>query len=576
MLRPATLKLWHWIVAITAIALYSVLSLHLTGTLAPWTKLGDDLGLVRTAPTPALAALRNNLSQLASRTNVAPAYAEDLAATTAFYGAHSGPLLWVTESGFSERGNIVITEIRKADDWGLRARDFALPQLPAGTISPAAAAAAAAELELTFAVLKYARYARGGRFSDPSSISKLLDYTPPVRQPKDVLADIAATDAPDAYLRSLHPQHEQFQALRRVLLKLRGRGAVDGKLAYGEKLRMALPQLVNSETPGSDATASVDPGRESEDRTVRLARILINMERWRWLPADLGEFYVWNNVPEFLTRVVKKGEIIHTDRVVAGQPDWATPAFSADMKMIVFNPSWGVPDGIKRKELLPLLRNSSRGDLVSLFTGAQSSRAVLEQQKLQAFYQGRQIDPNQVDWSIANIGAYEFRQPPGPTNVLGAIKFMFPNKHDVYMHDTPERDLFARSFRGLSHGCMRVADPRRLAAVLLAQDKGWSEQQVESLLSGGTREVELTTRIPVHVTYFTATVDHQGNLRTFGDLYGLDTRMGASLFGGKVPFVTPRYDDEIMAMRARPRQADPSRTSTGSTLAEVISNIFSP
>jgi murein L,D-transpeptidase YcbB/YkuD len=238
------------------------------------------------------------------------------------------------------------------------------------------------------------------------------------------------------------------------------------------------------------------------------------------------------------------------------------------MKVIVFNPSWGVPDGIKRKELLPLLRNSSRGDLVSLFTGAQSSRAVLEQQKLQTFYQGRQIDPNQVDWNIANIGAYEFRQPPGPTNVLGAIKFMFPNKHDVYMHDTPERDLFARTFRGLSHGCMRVADPRRLATVLLAQDKGWSEQQVESQLSGGTREVELTTRIPVHMTYFTATVDRQGNLHTFGDLYGLDARMGASLFGGKVAFVTPRYDDELRAMRARAGQS--------LTLADVISNIFSP
>ena len=571
MLRPASLRLWHWIVAVTAIALFSGLALYLTGTVAPWAKRDASRarteGAARSAPTPMLAALRKNLSQLAGRTNAAPVDAEDLAAATAFYDAHSGPLLWVTESRISERGNLVIAEIRKADDWGLRARDFTLPQLPAGAVSPAAAAAA--ELEVTFAVLKYARYARGGRFSDPSSISKLLDYTPPVRRPKDVLTDIAATDAPDAYLRSLHPQHEQFQALRRVLLKLRGRGAVDGKLAYGEKLRVALPQLVHSEAPESEATASVEPGRESEDRTVRLARILINMERWRWLPADLGEFYVWNNVPEFLTRVVKKGETIHTDRVVAGQPDWATPAFSADMKMIVFNPSWGVPDGIKRKELLPLLRNSSRGDLVSLFTGAQSSRAVLEQQKLQAFYQGRQIDPNQVDWNIANIGAYEFRQPPGPTNVLGAIKFMFPNKHDVYMHDTPERDLFARSFRGLSHGCMRVADPRRLAAVLLAQDKGWSEQQVEGQLNGGTREVELTTRIPVHMTYFTATVDHQGNLRTFGDLYGLDTRMGASLFGGKVPLVTPRYDDELRAVRARAGQS-------GLTLADVISNMFSP
>jgi murein L,D-transpeptidase YcbB/YkuD len=544
--------------------------LHLTGTLAPWARRDARLardGVPRTPPSPALAAVRKNLSQLANQTNVAPAYAEDLAAATAFYDAHSGPL-WVAESGILQRGTLVVSEIRKADDWGLRARDFALPQLPAGTISPEAAAAA--EIGLTLAVLKYARFARGGRFGDPSSISKLLDYTPPVRRPKDVLADIAASNAPDAYLRSLHPHHEQFEGLRRLLLRLRGRGAGEGKFAFGEKLQTALPQLVRSKSPGSDATSSVEAGRES-DATV-LGRILVNMERWRWLPAELGDFYVWNNVPEFLTRVVKKGETIHSDRIVAGEPDWATPAFSADMKMIVFHPSWGVPDGIKRKELMPLLRNSSRGDLIGLFTGAQSSRAVLEQLKLQAYYQGRQIDPNQVDWSSANIGAYDFRQPPGPTNVLGTIKFMFPNKHDVYMHDTPEHDLFARSFRGLSHGCMRVGDPRRLAAVLLGQDKGWSEQQVGSLLDGGTREVELTTRIPVHVTYFTAMVDRQGNLRTFGDLYGLDTRMGAELFGRKVPFVTPRYDDEIRAMRARQASGAPTR----STLADAIANIFSP
>src|SRR5512134_2138060 len=118
------------------------------------------------------------------------------------------------------------------------------------------------------------------------------------------------------------------------------------------------------------------------------------------------------------------------------------------------------------------------------------------------YHQGRPIDPNRVDWVSANIGAYEFRQPPGPTNVLGAIKFLFPNRHDVYMHDTPERDLFARSFRGLSHGCVRVANPCRLAELVLAHDKGWSEQQVGNLLAGGTREVGLTTRVPVHTTYF--------------------------------------------------------------------------
>ncbi len=277
------MRLWRWIVAVAAGALCSGLSLHLTGSLAPWPRWE---GLALTAPAPAETALRKTLSELASRTNVAPTYAEDLAAATAFYNARSG-LLWVTESGLSERGKSVVSEIRKADDWGLRARDFALPQLPAGAVSPEATAAA--EIAVTFAVLKYARQARGGRFGDLSSISKLLDYKPPVRPARDVLTDIAASYAPDTYLRSLHPQHEQFEALRRLLLKLRG----------------------------SDATATVEPGREGG--AVRLARILVNMERWRWLPADLGEFYVWNNVPEFLTRVVRKGDTIHSDRIVAGQ-----------------------------------------------------------------------------------------------------------------------------------------------------------------------------------------------------------------------------------------------------------------
>src|SRR5262249_33426162 len=160
---------------------------------------------------------------------------------------------------------------------------------------------------------------------------------------------------------------EQFEGLRRLLLKLRGRVGGDGEIAYGEK--SAQPQLMRSEPSESDATSGAEPDRGNADKAVRLGRILVNMERWRWLPADLGEFYVWDNVPEFLTRVVKKGETIHSDRVVVGEPDWATPAFSADMKMIVFHPSWGVPDGIKRRELLPLLQGSSRGDLFALFTG---------------------------------------------------------------------------------------------------------------------------------------------------------------------------------------------------------------
>jgi murein L,D-transpeptidase YcbB/YkuD len=561
-------------VAATAVALIAGVWLRLAGTITPAKKHGPDLAAhgdsdhadARAPASPALIELRRLLPEHTKRAN-----RDDRAAMTAFYEERSGPLIWVTDTGISHKARAAIAEMRKADDWGLRSSDFAMPQLAAGDLSPEAAAEA--EITLTLALLKYARFARGGRIADPSRISKLLDHTPPVRPPKLVLADIAAADAPDAYLRSLHPKHEQFEKLRQLLLKLRNSDARAGieleakgtEIVFGAKLQ----ETQSERSSGQPTTA--DPSVAS-----RIDRILVNMERWRWMPVDLGTLYVWSNVPEFLTRVVKDGRIINSDRIVAGQPEWPTPAFSADMKTIVFHPSWGVPDGIKRKELAPLLRSSSGGGLIGLFTGAPSSQAVLDAHNLRAYHRGRPIDPNQVDWSSANIGAYDFRQPPGPKNVLGAIKFMFPNKHDVYMHDTPERDLFARPFRGLSHGCMRVGDPRRLAEILLAEDKGWPAAKVGSMFNGGSQEVALSTHIPVHVTYFTAMVDYQGNLRTFGDLYGLDARVGTALLGRKVRFETPRYDAELMAVQQQQRRRQAAQSQGPSTLADAISDIFSP
>jgi murein L,D-transpeptidase YcbB/YkuD len=157
------------------------------------------------------------------------------------------------------------------------------------------------------------------------------------------------------------------------------------------------------------------------------------------------------------------------------------------------------------------------------------------------------------------------------------VKFVFPNKHDVYMHDTPEHDVFVRSFRALSHGCMRLEHPRRFAAVLLAEDKGWPEAKVGTLFNGDTHEVELSAHIPVHVTYFTAMVDYQGNLRTFRDLYDLDAHVGDTLLGRKVRFETPRYDDEPVGSRRQDARAQMLQQSSGpSTLAQAISDLFSP
>ena len=510
------------------------------------------------APSPALIMLRKMLPDLARQ-----AHPDDRAAMTTFYEERRGSLLWVTETGLSDKGRAVISEVRKADDWGLRSGDFSVPQLPAENLSPEVAAET--EIKLTLTVLKYARYARGGRIRDPSRISELLDYTPPVRPPKLVLADITATDAPDAYLRSLHPKHEQFEKLRQLLLTLRHSdgGKEEVKLSSDNKDKW----IVSIENLQESGPHDLDGQPKPESASAEIDRILINMERWRWMPEQLGKLYVWDNVPEALTRIVKDSRIIHTDKIIVGQPTWPTPSFSADMSTL----SSTRPGAYRTASRPGSCRRFCARARVAASSGSSAEatrpKSVLEAYQLRVYINGHQVDANSIDWSKVDMRSISFQQPPGPKNPLGDVKFMFPNKHDVYMHDTPERDLFVKSFRALSHGCMRVEHPRRLATVLLAEDKGWSEAKVESLFTGDTQEVQLSTHIPVHVTYFTAMVDNEGKLRSFGDLYGLDDRMGAALFGRKVRFETPRYDDETVAsrqqdMRGQVRQQQSSGPST--------------
>ncbi len=575
------------------------------------------------SPDPIVVRIREKLSMLGRG-----AREDDVTALFEYYGDPDSSALWVTTSGLTDKGRAAIKEIRKADDWGLRASAFELPVVNGRDVSPDAAADA--EVRLALAVLKYARHARGGRVN-PASISKIIDRKPPLLPPDTVLSEIAASDAPGDYLQSLHPKHEQFHRLRAVLLKLRGGEEVEPRPKVDPALNVRIPPGRLLRSGMEDAQVALlrkrlkvpaeDPSQENVfddqvreaviafqrskrlrpdglvgngtrarlngrrapvvDRTPgkQIQRILVNMERWRWLPEDLGEFYVWDNVPEFLTRVVKNDKIIHTDKIVAGQPSWPTPSFSADMKTIVFHPSWGVPAGIKRKELLPLLRKSSGGGFF-FFGGGYTSQAVLDAHDLRVSYNGRPINPNTVDWNSVNINAYAFTQPPGPKNVLGTVMFMFPNKHAVYMHDTPEKELFARSFRGESHGCMRVAQPRRLAELLLAHDKGWSAARVRSMFSGYSRNVSLDNYIPVHVTYMTARVDENGRLRTYGDLYGMDSRVGSALLGRSVRFGTPRYEAEPSAGNSgqpvRPRARKKKKKQAPATLADAIQGLFAP
>jgi murein L,D-transpeptidase YcbB/YkuD len=232
--------------------------------------------------------------------------------------------------------------------------------------------------------------------------------------------------------------------------------------------------------------------------------------------------------------------------MIAGQPSWPTPVLTSKMQYVIFRPDWGMPDGIKVKELLPRLRRASNSGFDffdQLFGGGSSGGArVLEAYKLQASLNGRPIDANSVNWNNVDIRRYSFVQPPGADNPLGLVKFRFPNTHDVYMHDTPERGLFAQSYRALSHGCMRVEDPRQTAAVILAEDKGWSSDKVDGLFAG-SNTVTLDKPVPVYLVYFTARVDDDGRLATYGDIYGNDGRVMSALRGHPVRYNAPEAID---------------------------------
>ncbi|HKD57064.1 MAG TPA: L,D-transpeptidase family protein, partial [Hyphomicrobiaceae bacterium] len=533
---------------------------------------------------PVLAEVRRQLAEPA-KGNVDRG---DRTQLTSFYAERNDPPLWVSAGGFTAKANHLMAEIRRADDWGLSASAFELPHLPAGTT--AADALAAAEVKLSLAALKYARHARGGRL-DPALISKNIDVKLTFRDPKVLMQSLAASDAPGNVLRDLNPKHEQFQKLRQALLKARGGHATsepakvetrgmhlpDGPPLYlGSehpnvallRQRLGLPQPRGAEaifdlevqaalkafqqqngiqptgilTPKTRAVlnSGVKAERPTMPAGTDVQRIIVNMERWRWLPEHLGDLHVEDNLPEFVTRVIKKGHVIHSAKIVVGKVDTPTAVFSANMRFVVFHPEWNVPDSIKVKELAPYLSSGGGG---FFFGGGDTS--ILDRQRLRVVYNGHTINPSSVDWGQVDVRRFAFVQSAGPHNVLGVVKFMFPNKHDIYMHDTPQRELFEQTRRTFSHGCMRVQNPEHLAELILAEDKGWSSEQVRGLLAQGyNNEVQLTHEIPVHVTYFTAVVGEGGQLSYYGDIYGYDSRMSAALGGRPLPPEVVASSDE--------------------------------
>ncbi|MBV8751794.1 MAG: L,D-transpeptidase family protein [Hyphomicrobiales bacterium] len=455
----------------------------------------------------------------------------------AFYTARNYAPLWSDNGAVNARAQAVIAPLRQADSDGLDPSDYPTPDFAAAATPEALADA---EIRLTSSVLTYARHAQIGRVHY-SRVSADIVYSLVPPEPAEVLAKVAeAKDAGEA-LASYNPPHEGYRLLREKLAEARGRTGDGGpaRIAAGPVLKVGMsdervPQLrerlglvaadnTTFDKALSEAVKKFQAGHDlSRTGTLNSATIdslngpkrgrdadviIANMERWRWLPRDLGKAYVMVNIPEYMLKVVNNGSVVWRTRVVVGKPSMPTPLLSETMKYITVNPTWNVPPSIVHNEYLPAL---------------QQDPTALERI-------GLKVEHNRD-------GTVHIFQPPGAGNALGRIRFNFPNKFLVYQHDTPDKYLFAHDKRAYSHGCMRVQDPAKYAEVLLSIElphEGYTQERIQRMFGTGEKDISFPKPIPVHLTYQTAYVDDAGKLVIREDIYGRDARVLAELRGSE-------------------------------------------
>ncbi|MEJ1160969.1 L,D-transpeptidase family protein [Prosthecomicrobium sp. N25] len=474
------------------------------------------------------------------------------AAIQAFYEGRAYQPVWTGGSGLTERARSAADRFGRAGEDGLDASDYAV-RLPA----PGASAADLAQVELAFAqsALRYASHAMSGRF-DPTRLSALVTAKPPQIDPAAVLAETAAATDVSAALQAYNPPHEGYRRLRARLAQmerpvsagvatplqarvpdgpslkpgqrdervavLRERLGVGTSVSDADSYDPALVEAVRAfqRENGIKATGVVGPatlaalnGPASAGAAPagagepKVADIIANMERWRWLPRDLGSLHVFVNIPDFHLDVVAGGRAIHRTRVIVGKVQNQTPVFSETMTHIIVNPYWNVPVSILKKEMLDKIQATSG--------------AYLDRGNYEVVVGSKVVSASAVDWSTVNPAAVRVRQRPGGGNALGNIKFMFPNQHSVYLHDTSSRGLFQQSYRALSHGCVRVNEPFAFAdAVLSEEPSGLDGSKLKAMVGGSERWLWLKRKLEVHLAYFTVFVADDGHVESRADVYG--------------------------------------------------------
>jgi murein L,D-transpeptidase YcbB/YkuD len=505
------------------------------------------------------------------------------------YYSRNPDFIWVSGFGPNGRAQEALRVLAEAGSYGLNPADYAVT-VPSTAFSFDDTAGrmrelARFEVELSARVLRYVHDAYDGRVA-PDRMSEYYDL--PVK-PLDmvaVLGDLSHTFEVRQYLEAEHPQAPQYQQLRTELgalrdsaendivvrpdlslkpgasdpdfpkiLELISRKADDAfKTEYGalleanatnETYSQDLVPLIKAAQKANGLSADGVIGQRTvkalagETKADKIAKVSLALEEMRWLPHTLGDPYVFINEPAYQVTFTKGGRQLLSMRAVVGRPTNQTTFFYDQIEEVVFNPYWGVPQSIIVNEMLPRLVNDP-GYL---------DRAGYEVTDMK----GNHIPSAAIDWGRYGTHIpYNVRQVPSDDNALGELKILFPNKHAIYMHDTPAKSLFKRDMRAFSHGCVRLQEPREMAAAVLDT----SVDAIAAKLRQGHSTEKVPAKIPVYVAYFTAWPDADGKVRYFDDVYGRDARLTEAM--QKTDTARAPVSEEVSgAIRKADTAADP-------------------
>lgn len=478
-----------------------------------------------------------------------------------FYGSRNFAPAWTSHADIEA----LLNRLYRAGEEGLNADEYRVGELQSPVHARDPEDAAGADIRLTLAYMRYSSDLRGGRVS-PETLDHL--WTPTQRQ-RDLaveLSEALRTGGVDSSLGRAVPAQAAYRLLKEALARLRTLGDNDRgwtaitpvsiEAATSEPLQSLRERLMVVGDLSRDQPATPDEFRtvlirfqrrhglaqsgEADQATVqalsvsieeRIRTIEVNMERWRWLPDDLGSRYILVNIAAFEAQIVESGRSVLRIPAIVGRPYRRTPVFSGLMTYLVFSPYWNVPNNIAVRDKWPLIQENPD------YLARQGFRVFPKTDSDLA-----EIDPSTIDWSAVTASdfPYRLRQDPGPLNALGGVKFMFPNRYNVYLHDTPQRELFGESVRTFSSGCIRLERPFDLAQYLLRGLSEWTDEKIRGAMNADSETtVVLPEPLPVHLVYLTAWVGEDGELHFRNDVYGRDALLSDALLRSVAPLASP-------------------------------------